>query len=588
MRDDQHPGTSAGGVAGAGPGATLEVRRGADVVIEHKPGRADEPDRRVAVLLVTWNRKGDVERVLRSIARQTYGSMHLDVVVVDNAGTDGTFEHLRSTFAPEIVIDNDTPQAHEPNFRVRPSESVGNRLGVAGFTLVRNTANMGGCGGFNTGFAVVDRVLSARPAGGAEGGTLRPAMVWLVDDDADVPEDALERLASTMASDPDIGLVGSRTVDIVSREATIETTIYYNDHTGLMQPTPPPHHAHVASYRAWMQRAKAAGAGGAERYTGAIDVDVASACSALARWDAVVGGPSDRGRAPVGFWDYRYFIYCDDADWSLRFKAAGWRVVLCADARVFHTPWSLKLTPARIYYANRNRIWMGQKAISAERRGRVLRKSMRWLLKDALRAALHRRPFHADIILQTAVDVVIGRWGKTGSDGPPAENLTAAMGKAGVLRDGASVAVLCGAEQSLTWFNDLRAAVETDACTRGVPAPKIRWIPVVRNTVAKPWPEGTIEYGGRRMSRLKKQLWMLTRRADACVVFEHVNDFPVLTPLGPAWNIHIDPRKPGMAQVERDTWGVRLAFIARWIPAAVRCLWWATRAPAYVRTGRYG
>ena len=59
-------------------------------------------------------------------------------------------------------------------------------------------------------------------------------------------------------------------------------------------------------------------------------------------------------------WDYRYFIYCDDADWCLRFARAGFKVVCNLDAVVYHTPWFQKLTPARLYYSQRNIVWVIQ------------------------------------------------------------------------------------------------------------------------------------------------------------------------------------------------------------------------------------
>ena len=77
----------------------------------------------------------------------------------------------------------------------------------------------------------------------------------------------------------------------------------------------------------------------------------------LARWGGV---------KKVGFWDYRYFIYCDDADWCLRFAQAGYRVVLSLDAVVYHTPWHHKLTPARAYYAMRNIMWVLRKVLPLE------------------------------------------------------------------------------------------------------------------------------------------------------------------------------------------------------------------------------
>ncbi|MBY0262516.1 MAG: glycosyltransferase family 2 protein, partial [Phycisphaerales bacterium] len=370
-------------------------------------------------IIVTWNRRDFVTTVLKALAKQTYPLHLLDVVVVDNAGTDGTLAHLCAAFNPERVIDNDTDRAEQPRFlapRVRDWTPPGpdaarshNALGVASLSIVRNRANTGGCGGFNTGFAFVEHWFGKPTLGG-------PDCVWLVDDDVDLPTDVLEHLHATMAADPAVGLVGSRTCDLNQRDRTIETTIYYNPETGAMQDEPPAGHRSAAAHAAMVERF--GGARGMSRYTGRMDVDVVSACSMLARWSAVVGAPKV-DKVPVGFWDARYFIYCDDADWCLRFARAGWKVVLSLDAVVFHTPWNLKLTPARIYYAGRNRLWMAQKVLPTPQLRRVTREAMQRFLDDSLYAAFHRRSFHSRIILQTALDIASGTGGKTGSDGAP-------------------------------------------------------------------------------------------------------------------------------------------------------------------------
>ena len=538
---------------------------------------APERAARVAVLIVTWNRKEHVSNVLGSVAKQTHGAGNLDVVVIDNAGTDGTLEHLVREFQPEAVVNNPTERAHEPRFELS-SARVGegrNRLGFASLTVVRNGANMGGCGGFNTGFAFVEQGLKQRPD-----------YLWLVDDDADVAPDTLEQLAKVMDSNADVGLVGSRTVDIRDRRSTIETTIYYNDISGAMQDDAPKHHARFAAHEAWVKRV--GGTRGDRVYTGTMDVDVVSACSMLARWDAVVGGAKSGGREAVGFWDARYFIYCDDADWCLRFAKHGWRVVLSLDAVVFHTPWNLKLTPARIYYANRNKVWMAQKILPTGKLRRVTRKAMLSMLKDSLRASMLRRTFHAEIILDTARDVAIGRSGKTGSDGPAAEGVYDALLRSGGLSAGARVAVLCSHPESLLWMRELKAHVEREAKTRGADVPSVRWVAVVRNDVPGAVPEGAVVYGGRWTSRLKKQMAMLKVKPTVCVVFDQTNDFPVWTPLAAGYNVHIDQKKPTVGQVERDGWLVRGKFAARWVVEAVRCVWYAQTVKPFVRAGRYG
>lgn len=544
---------------------------------------------RVCAVIVTWNRKAYVTSVLGALSRQTYPRILLDVVVVDNSGTDGTLEYLCSNFNPERVVDNDTERAHEPKFgppRPRgwePPDRPGapNTLGLSSLSIVRNRANMGGCGGFNTGFAFVEQWFCKQNLPG-------PDFVWLVDDDVDLPRDALANLVRVMESDPQIGLVGSRTCDIADRARTIETTIYFNADTGTMQDDAPVGHSRHEGHKRWIQRVGGPrGQGGAEGYRDTMDVDVVSACSMLARWKAVVGTSASEGQEMVpgvGFWDHRYFIYCDDADWCLRFAKRGWRVVLNLDAVVFHTPWNLKLTPARIYYANRNRLWMIQKTLPTERLRPVTEAVMRTFLFDALHAAAHRRQFHARIILQTGLDAASNVGGKTGSDGPPFLATTAALAQAGLLRRAGRIAVLCNSTNALRHFDELRGVVA--AHVRAVPgAIEPEWIPIVRNDVSD-LPPGSILYGPHRGSRLKKQWHTLLKRPRAVVVFDQINDFPVL--LCAPWTIHIDSKKIESAQIERDGWVRRLGFLCRWLWARPILLRHARTVTSFVGETRYG
>ncbi|MFN7021233.1 MAG: glycosyltransferase family 2 protein [Phycisphaerales bacterium] len=539
---------------------------------------ASPPTARVRVLIVTWNRRAYVSSLLNSLSRQTYPLGLMDVTVIDNASTDGTLDSLRETFRPETVVQNRTESAHEPAFTPDTSDGGPNTLGFGSLTLVRNSTNVGGCGGFNTGLAYTE--AADRPEAPTD-------LVWLVDDDADVAPDTLEQLHRAMSSSDDIGLVGSRTVNIADRRTTIETTIYYNTDTGAMQDDCPPQ---SPKRRAWLDWVNASGGTRGDRtYTGQIDVDVVSACSMLARWGAVVG-KADPTKPAVGFWDWRYFIYCDDADWCLRFGRAGWRVVLALDAVVYHTPWNLKLTPARIYYANRNKVWMGQKVLSGRQLRSVTTRAMKSILRDSLHAAWKRRLFHAHIILDTARDIAIQRTGKTGSDGPPGEPVFDALRRLGLLRADASIAALCPHADAVKWSDDLREHLRTallalpEAQREGLALPEIRVI--VRNTVNGPLPPGAIVYGGRRASKLKKQLHIRKARPSAVVVFDQTNDLPALSIGG--HNLHIDQKKPTVAQVERDGWIARTRFMIRWAPIAIRCLYFAATVKPYRSATRYG
>jgi GT2 family glycosyltransferase len=522
---------------------------------------------RVAVLIVTWNRRELVSNVLRAVAGQTYGAQRLDVVVVDNASTDGTLEHLRAAFVPERVVGNDTGKAHEPRFAV-PAPAGRNTLGFASLTIVRNTHNHGGCGGFNTGFAFTAEHLPSTE------------FAWLVDDDVDLAPGTLEHLHSAMAADPDAGLVGSRTIDLNDRTTTIETTIYFDAGHGRMGDHPPAGHRLEASHREWIARVGDVRGRGA--YSGVREVDVVSACSLLARWSAVVAGDPARGRAPVGFWDARYFIYCDDADWCLRFAKAGWRVLVNLDAKVYHTPWHHKLTPARLYYAQRNRVWMCQKALGGAELKRVTWRMLWETLYDAAQAAGFRRLFHAEIIRQTASDAASGVAGKTAPEGPPLVPVVEALERCGCLRGGRVAVVLRhgdGAER----FAAFRDRVESELRSRGR-GERVEWAVIARNDVPNP-PPGSLIYGGTWPSRIKKQLNLVRMRPRAVVVFDQTSDLPTITG---GWTLHIDARTPDRAQVERDGLVAKARFAARWIATYVKCRRYAGRVGPFRSESRYG
>ena len=525
----------------------------------------------IAVVMVTWNRKDMIARVLEDLSKQTFPVDHLDVVVCDNASTDGTLEHLRGRFNPERVVDNPTSLAHKPAFRTIGDKAGPNTLGFRSLTIIRNGSNFGGCGGFNTDFAYVEQALDSADS------PARPDYMWLVDDDVRMPAETCERLVRTAEGDPGIGLVGTRTVHIDQPEETIETTIYFNPVTGLMDDRPHAGHRLEASHKAWAEQV--GGPKGVHEYTGVREVDVVSACSMLARWSAV---------REVGFWDWRYFIYCDDADWCMRFAKAGKRVVLNLDATVLHTPWHYKLTPARLYYAQRNVVWMMEKVLpESELRG-VVRRRLGALLRDSMHAMLMRRQFHAEIIRRTASDICTGRAGKLEFETPPTQDLGPALGEAGLLRSGARIAVLCSHRRSLEWSDQVRAAAHAQATRQGKPKPM--FVEIVRNTVpgAHEAPAPGVErvvYSARKRSRLRRAGGLISRRPDAAVLFDQGNDFPL--PFG-RLNVHIDTKSMDKCQVERDTLGGRSRFTLAWLRTCARCAAYILRLRPFRSTEKYG
>lgn len=561
---------------------------GSAVVVEAKPTPA-----RVAVVIVTWNRKDMALGAIEAVQRQGYSRGAMDVVVVDNASTDGTVEYLSQRLRPELTVDNPTRAALSPAFRPRPvGERLGNKPGFGSLTIIRNSENLGGCGGFNTGLSYVQRVLAAAPAAGplgGEGPETRPEFVWLVDDDVDLPPDALPRLVEAMGTDPQIGLVGSRTVDLRDRKATIESTIYQEQSTGVFADQPDAGHPKRASHDAWV--ATVGGTKGRRTFSGLRDVDIVSACSLLARWSAV---------EQVGLWDERYFIYCDDADWCLRFARAGFRVVVNLDAVVFHQPWHLKLTPARLYYAQRNLLWTIEKSHDRGLLRDVLRKRARALRKQSLEAGMCHRLTQGEISRRALDDAMRGRGGKLDVEGGKsvgmaevAASLRGLKAKAGAgpeaqppsTQQGTrplTVAFVLTRPMALDWASAFRRRL-----AEAMPGRTMRWVEFERNDVPGAHemgiPEGVerVIYAPHAKSKLRRQSGLIKKRADLLVIFDGACDLPLLRT--PRWILHVDSTKPGEGALERGSLRARARFLGRWAGTAWRSRAWARKPrPALV------
>ena len=57
----------------------------------------------VSILIVTWNRRRELPRAIESALSQTYSS--IEVVVVDNASTDGTADEVRARFSQLSLVE---------------------------------------------------------------------------------------------------------------------------------------------------------------------------------------------------------------------------------------------------------------------------------------------------------------------------------------------------------------------------------------------------------------------------------------------------------------------------------------------------
>jgi N-acetylglucosaminyl-diphospho-decaprenol L-rhamnosyltransferase len=226
-----------------------------------------------AVVLVTFFSAADLPGCLGSL-RAAAGTTDLEIVVVDNASTDGSAETART-----VAAQHGLP-----------------------VKVIENATNVGYARAANQGAA-----MTAAP--------------WVVvaNPDTNFDQGALARLLATGGADPTIGCLGP---DLRNPDGSPYPT-------GRRFPSVFVGALHAVLGTVWPDNPAT------RRYhmtnldrSIPIQVDwVSGACMVLRRetWDE------------VGGFDEGYFMYAEDMDLCLRVARAGWRVVFDGGARVEHT-----------------------------------------------------------------------------------------------------------------------------------------------------------------------------------------------------------------------------------------------------------
>ena len=140
----------------------------------------------IAVIICNYNKKEYVKKCLESLFLQS--KKDFDVVVVDNASTDGSAEELSKLYRNKI-------------------------------TLICNKENLGGSGGFNTG---IRRAME---------GEYR--YLVLLDNDVVLKEDCIEQLYDDMKKNLNIGIMGTKILkmDIPDMIQEFAPTVNYENMT---------------------------------------------------------------------------------------------------------------------------------------------------------------------------------------------------------------------------------------------------------------------------------------------------------------------------------------------------------------------
>lgn len=144
---------------------------------------------RVTIVIVNWNKRDYVIKLLDSLQQITYDNH--TIVLVDNASTDGSVDAIN---------------AHP--------------LAV---TLLENQENLGGTGGFNTGLSYAVETLSQD-------------YIWMLDNDAEVLPETLSELIRVMEEDQTVGIAGSCIMSPEDHDLIVEAGAFVGWDNGTSMP----------------------------------------------------------------------------------------------------------------------------------------------------------------------------------------------------------------------------------------------------------------------------------------------------------------------------------------------------------------
>jgi len=218
----------------------------------------------VSIVIVNWNRKDDCLKAIRSLVEQT--SKDIEIIVVDNHSDDGSQQAISEKY-PEVVL------------------------------MEMPHSNFSACKTFNLGMEAA-----------------RGDIVAIMDNDATLEKDWVEKCVRHFGEDPRIGAVTSKIVNV------------YKEHF-------------LFQYETWPD------------YSDEKEYDIYTfrGCAFAVRGDLL---------KKIGYYPEEYEIYANEDDLAARIWAAGYRIRYYSDLSANHYTSKVQRPGWRmVYFTTRNRIW---------------------------------------------------------------------------------------------------------------------------------------------------------------------------------------------------------------------------------------
>lgn len=297
----------------------------------------------VAIIIVHYNSEDETRGCLRSLKKIQHENLKISVVVVDNG-------------SKEIL---EVPESQRPE----------------NTTILRSDSNLGFTSGNNLGIRHANEHAN-------------PDYILLLNNDTFVKEDFLEELVKTAEKTENAGIITPLIYFAPGKE--YHQSSYTEDQ-----------HGNVIWYGGgsidWKNLDSFhRGVDELDRhhYDTYTESDFATGCCALIPRKVL---------DQIGAFDPRYFLYLEDVDLSIRISKAGYKVVFCPTAKIWHINAGSSGgsgSPLQQYYQTRNRLFFFMKYANNRLRLSVIKFAFKLLLSGT------------DIERRATFDWLIGRMGK--------------------------------------------------------------------------------------------------------------------------------------------------------------------------------
>ena len=275
---------------------------------------------------------------------------NFEILLVDNGSCDGSAQALEEFLKNEWSLAG--PKAH----------------------YIRNSANLGFAGGNNVG-------IKFSLENGAD-------YILLLNSDVKVDKYFLEPLIQVGQQHPSVGILGPRIYFYDKPEklwfagGVLNRTKTKGTHLGLHEP---------------MTEEQKSGR--------PYEVDYVTGCALLVKREVV---------EKIGLMPEDYFLFYEDADWSLRAKKAGYRIVVVPQSKIWHkeSRSAVKGSYNYLYYMTRGGLMMGSRYASKYGEAIIYLISFWILAKQYIKLIINYRRDWARPVIRGILDFYRGKTGK--------------------------------------------------------------------------------------------------------------------------------------------------------------------------------